>query len=153
MEKRVIKFRGRLAHSGVWVYGNLIIASDGHPYIIPSEVLEPDGHHLQINSDNPFWVDPETVGQFTGLLDKNGNEIYEGDIIKAHKADTNYPLEYVIVFNNDTVWGNPMNGFTMRWIDRFKKKEGGFYDEHITPSKYKAFEVIGNIYETQTATT
>lgn len=78
---RQIIFRGKLSHSETqWIEGNLIIAKNGQPYIIPFEVFEPDGHHLIIDSDNPFWVKPETVSQFTGMVDKNKKQIFENDI-------------------------------------------------------------------------
>lgn len=78
---REIKFRGKLLHSKQWIEGNLIIANNGQPYIIPSDILEVDGHHLRIDSDNPFWVLPETVGQFTGSYDKNEKDCYYKDIV------------------------------------------------------------------------
>ena len=68
--KRENLYRGKLEHSGKWVEGNLIIANNGQSYIYPSDIIEPDGYNLHINSDDSWRVIPETVGQFTGLLEK-----------------------------------------------------------------------------------
>ena len=75
-------YRGKLNHSKEWVQGSLIISQLGNPYIYPNEIIEQDGHHIRFDSDAPFFVIPETVGQYIGLLDKNGAKIFDNDIVK-----------------------------------------------------------------------
>jgi hypothetical protein len=73
---RQIKFRGRSLKTGKYMYGSLV-TTDANPNIMMIDISDDqDDMYHEIE-----YVDPETVGQFTGLYDFKGHPIYEGDKI------------------------------------------------------------------------
>jgi len=80
---RQIKFRGIRVDDGRWVYGNLL--------------QELGSTFISANRNEHFEILPDTSAQYTGLKDKNGKQIYEGDVFKPFTAGPNF---YKVVFEN-----------------------------------------------------
>ena len=129
---RDIKFRGKRVYNGEWVFGyyaNLVYLPDNST----SEEFKHPPTQAHIIEDYGYYNDviPETVGQFTGLQDKNGKDIYEGDILRS---DNEYD---VIVF-----WDDDSYSGRLVCDDSHSCKDMSY---HLNYGK--GHEIIGNIHE------
>lgn len=129
-------------YSDEWVYGDLIHKRH-------------DRDALMIQDENGLGSDviPESVGQFTGLHDKNGKEIYEGDVAR-NKEVGGYGFEYVGVvryYEEDARFGIDVTA-TSKISKRvlFSVGERCINDGHCTIKYTNEYEVIGNIHDNPT---
>ena len=118
---REILFRGKKNNSGEWVYGNLFNPDKADT---PTQICM--GTHIVRIC---YEIDPKTVGQYTGLTDKNGKKIFEGDIVK-------YSTNKVGIINYGTACFS---------VHDIKSRNNPALD--IIFADYSNVEIIGNIYD------
>ncbi len=146
---REIKFRGKSEKFGIWLYGSLInnafFKSDtGEPvhYILDTNTIEYDCFEDIGEQLDEHEVVFASVGQYTGLKDKNGKEIYEGDVVNYRTFSSNE--NYVITIKPT---GLQMIN-TSKYKPSFMYSLESFFEDYDGGMKSNNnVEVIGNIYE------
>ena len=113
--KREILFRGKQLNTGQWFFGNLFDKDNS------------GRTHITTTNRGCLNIDPVTVGQFTGIMDISGEELFEGDIYNM--GDDN--IRYVIVWRKCMFIGKQIGSNSYAGLDYFEsdiKKVGNIYD-------------------------
>lgn len=127
--KREIKFRGFSSDSNKWIYGYL-----NRPFDDVTQIIE----KIPSNASQMSLIVNGSEGQFTGFLDKNGKEIYDGDLVKD--GSIKYPYLKEVYWDDRFQW-------SLRLINNGNQFAGSLSgDKYIVPKEMK-IEVIGNIHE------
>ena len=139
------KFRGKRIDNGEWVYGYFFLHHDGISFIMETQfIINSDG--VKIPRFVNVEVDPKTVGQYTGLKDKDGKEIYEGDILKCkctkRREANNFELEDFIRHSAIEWW----RSFTKIGY-RLRDGKGKTMMVHPSSLAKMEAEIIGNIHD------
>ncbi len=147
---REILFRGKREDNGEWVYGYLLEAVNCITDKKSTFIMEQDATYYGYGEFAcSFEVKPETVGEFTNLTDKNGNKIFEGDILRGFA----YPFrdgEGKHNYYAEVVWFENSPAFGLVTHKNPKSNVVGISDgncEYMEDWETFLWEVIGNIYD------
>ena len=142
---RTIKFKGKSVDSSKWIEGYYYEECD-NTYIIKDRQKD-----SILSRNEAVLIDPDTVCQFTGFLDKNGKEIYEGDILRSDTYPFSCPEDNVYDNYYGAIgWSDEEALFYMVAAKNPKSSVRGISDcisDLISQKMMQDFEVIGNVHD------
>ncbi len=128
-----VLFRGKRKYNGEWVYGSLVHQKDYYGKKVNRYFILEGDNTNDYDIDYPLEVSESEIGQYTGLTDKNGKKIFEGDIVHCHD----------VTLKRTDPW-NEFDGY-VDFLDGAYCIVSGADSRYYWPAY--CVDVIGNIYD------
>lgn len=134
---REIMFRGKSIESGEWLYGSLLQLNCecNNARIFPVNAK---------NVHESISINSKTIGQFTGLIDKNGKKIFENDVVRFEKyccvEEVTNIATGIVEFSDAEFCVEQISGIDRGWMNLFYGPDGKEFS-------WNELEIIGNVFD------